>query len=1164
MINARAWPVRAMYILLAAALAISLFITAVPASEVSAADADEAKAQWEMIYTPTTDDWVLGPGIEIHDYALADDGNAAYAVVAGSNYQQLEEGDQPTYGFWLLKSTNGAATWKDITKAVRKEIAYVLDVDEDVVPLGEAPLFRVATDGKDADFVAVALEVAGDVHVFFSTDGGATFLDSGEVLDGSTDAYFEQVWDVFALAVSLPVSGKREVAIGGEAYDDVDNFGGIFRCTVDEAGWSSKWVDARYQGWDNYWSTQTNSDDDITSTGVVDIRFSPNWDQQDLTILVATVAYDIDTGYYGAYLQSGTWKKTGSGWNEKSSLVTPALLIVGYPDATGIKGPELFTAGIALPSDFFGTESDKSYAWVWVNYYDALQNMVGEIFWVQIGTSTLGTPVQRQIPGKPWLTNVSYEGTVAEGKAIAGVLGDGTDEYTNYCQGVQVWRKSEIKFMDICCGVWTGACKPPTGRWAMSVAYVSADKAYAVAVHGDEVYEESAWSVSFDDGNTWNQLSLVDTFVHYISDVAVSPDCNKVMLVTVNDDSPGGCDSVWLKAMNNLPEAEEYTGYWVRTWSHPLTEPLGDGAYEQGLLRLAPEEETGETVYLVDRMNDTVYWNEMETWWCWKSGTATVSHIVDLAVSGNNTIYALDLNGQVAMSDNYAKDWQEPVDSQVDQGWTIAVWDDDILVGGQDGDWNFSADGGETWIEPEPEHPDESIDGLVTVAFDTYYDTNKVIYAALGWSNHNGIYRWVIDDSTEWKDLHADPYDYTGLVLDRPGRDGKGNPMTKPENGGVLYASYVGYNCHSTYLTENSWDWDCWNTGVARCLNPAEDVCCGETSWDYLTVGLTEQEQFSLMPDALKICGCTDAATPNRLFAIDGSQDYGMVEGELGTVWTFVDCYAKKGVDLTAPADGATIPAGSCCPCAPMPFASKWDRPCDACVYEIEIALDEDFSEIIPITGENFVPDRPATPAYPWISSPFFNYLSCGSTYYWRVRASYAETGQQIHSWWSEPRSFTIGQTGSELTLLAPAYGASGVLPAKVAFAWSLVTNANKYTFVLSTKADLSGTPVDSATLTGTAFECTKILTQGTPYYWQVTAWKDTQKLSTSSIGTFTTKSDTFCCPLDGLCFATSAELAKHNQDVHRATPFWVWVVIAIGAVLVIVVVVLIFRTRRV
>jgi len=70
----RAWSVRAMYILIAAALAMSLIIFAAPAQRVSAqvmAAPDEVKAEWEMTDTPTIDGWVLGPESVIYDYALA-------------------------------------------------------------------------------------------------------------------------------------------------------------------------------------------------------------------------------------------------------------------------------------------------------------------------------------------------------------------------------------------------------------------------------------------------------------------------------------------------------------------------------------------------------------------------------------------------------------------------------------------------------------------------------------------------------------------------------------------------------------------------------------------------------------------------------------------------------------------------------------------------------------------------------------------------------------------------------------------------------------------------------------------------------------------------------------------------------------------------------------
>jgi len=358
---------------------------------------------------------------------------------------------------------------------------------------------------------------------------------------------------------------------------------------------------------------------------------------------------------------------------------------------------------------------------------------------------------------------------------------------------------------------------------------------------------------------------LIDTYIDYLSDVAVSADCNKTMLVSINVDDTGewcGCDSVWQHA-ENLPEAEEYSGKWLRTWCGMLGL---DDSPEWGFLRLAPEETTGDTVYLVDYYTDIVYWNELETLGCWEDGTATADHIVDLAVKDKETIYALDMGGTVAMSDDYALGWYTAVDSELEEGYTIAVWGDDILVGGCDGDVSHSADGGETFTELE----DVAASGHVTVVFDSYFDQNNTIYAALANAGDgNGIYRWVIHESTEWENLDAEDYDYTGLVLCRVSR---GKLKTSANAGGILYASYVSGD----------------TTGVARCLKPAEDVCCDGTDWDYLTEGLTS-ELFVMTPQALKICGCLTAHSDSKLFAIDGSDSYDMEEGRTGTVWSFED-----------------------------------------------------------------------------------------------------------------------------------------------------------------------------------------------------------------------------------------------------------------------------------
>jgi hypothetical protein len=1197
MIKERAWPTKAMYILIAAALAISLMIMVAPAQKVSAAP-DEVKAEWDMVDTPTYADFLIADESIIYDYALASEGDVAYAVVEAYP-DTCDEEDIFTYR--LLKSDTGAATWTDLTDTL------VDQLDDDGYNL--TAILQVATDWIDPDFLAVALVVSGTptytpVHVYISTDGGDTFIDTGEVEDGG--AYLSGAnYGISDLAVSPEVNDKRDIAVGGAASGVFDGTAGIFRCTVtgDSPG---SWKDAtQYNGWDD----EVSDVPAFTSFRVTDVIFSPNW-ATDATILVVTYA-PSGPGYWDVYLQSGTWGKTTGAWNAPAGFADAVLVKedVGLPtflrsmDARGI-------AGVALPDDYEGDDSTARYAWVWVNYYDGDGDETGEIVMVN---DSLATSVNQQIAGMPWLTNVSYLGTISQGKAIAGVLGDGAGDITDCCEGVRVYHNNTVAHMNICCEPWEIACKLPTGRFAMAVSYVDAnnagdgepDKAYAVALDGYEDYDEGAWSVSVDgDGLVWNQLSLIDTWIDYLSDVAVSPDCNKMMLVSVNKVNVEycGCDSVWLKA-TNLPEAEEYSGYWIRTWCGPL---MGDNSGDfprvdqRGLLRLAPEETNGDTVYLFDRMTDTIYYNDMETWDCWKKGTAPMDDIVDLAVLDEATIYALGADGDVTMSDDHGKaiSWTDPVDSEVEEGWTIAVHDDYVLVGGQDGDVSYSDDGGETFTALDDVVSNEG-NVYVTVAFDTYFDTNEVVYAALAHAyEDNGIYSTTIPDNESWTNLGAKPYNYRGLVLSYA----DGNPFTSADTGGVIYASYFTYepeytdNCDccgcdnsDMIASEIDGDCECWHSGVARSLTPIteEAVCptCETSQWDYLTWGLDYDVSFIMTPNTLKACGCLTPDTNTKLFAIDGPNPdefdeagfYDLCEGEQGTVWTFEDCYAKKAVELVSPADGYVV-GTSTCGCCNIPFNINWDRLCDACCYEIQFALDADFTQIVnpyPIEDED-VPDFGCyCPADEIGASAATNpsaYLGCfflpETTYYWRVRASQAATGQEIHSWWSDAQSFTVAPTAEAgaINLVAPVPGATDVGIKNVGFSWNTLADVDSYDWTLSPNADLSA-PLGTETVTGTATTYTGTLTYGTTYYWQVTAYKEGSPISTSPIGTFTTTPHgAFCSAIDGACFDTQAQLDAHNAELNKpaGTPFWVWVVIGIGAVLVIVVIVLIFRTRRV
>jgi len=1166
MTKERAWPVKAMYILIAAALAISLMIMAAPALKVSA---NPGLSEWDRVSTPTTDGWVLAPDSVIVDYALAEGGEVAYAVVYSAFNTSSCNSSMLDGEYYLLKSDDYGATWDDITSALED----VLDTDEYI-----DRLLHVATDWVDEDFVAVALDVDtdnGSIHVYFSTDGGENFEDIGEVEDNGVEMGYPHAHSVSDLAVSPEAAGKREIAIGG--YNTTRG-AALFRCTVtgDNAG---DWEDAtQYDGWDD--------DGDFSSMLVTDIIFSTSW-ATDKTILVTTVdvyddTWDSGVEYGAVYLQCGSWGTT-AGWNEMSTLgieAVPVLEDVDIPmmlvdlndmgDGRGI-------AGMTLPSDYNSKNTAKRVLWVWVNYIDRVNGPMCQITRVEDDNADPVGPLGQIDDGELWLTNISYQGTIAEGKALAGVLGDGTGGFADCSPVVQVYRNDGIRNMDICCERWNDACKPPTGMAAMAVSYVGEDKAYAVALQGEPINDEGAWSVTFDGGDTWNQLSLIDTSIHYFSDVAVSPDCNKTFLVSVNKVAIGYCDSdsVWLHA-NTLPEAEEYSGQWLRTWSGNLTgewEYWEPDWYPGGMLRLAPEETTGDTVVLFDYFTSNVYLNDLETLACWDPiGSTVLKNIVDLALQDKDTLFALDDNGDVAMFDD--DEWQEAVESEVDTGYTIAVLGDNILVGGDDGEVSYSDDGGETFnlLEDVP-----TIDGWVTVAFDTYFgtgnttNTNKVVYAATEEDDDTGgIYKWIIGESEEWTDLKAEPLEsqifgekigdeddtfevaFTGLVVDRPG-----NPFTSPENGGVIYATYYG-----------SWNGTRF-TGVARSLDRTVTVCTTCLDWDFLHEGLAlDVESFEVWPDALKICGCLTPDSNTKLFAIDAWDDYDMCENEYGSVWTYEDCYAKKAPEITSPADGAVIPADPCS-CFSVPFTVLWDALCDACSYDIAFALDEEFTMPVGVNGEkgmSYHLTEQDVPAFSILGGDLGG-LSCETTYYVRVRAADAATGEYIHSWWSDPIAITIAPSveAGIVTLVAPAPGALNQPTKSVGFSWNLQATADAFTWVLSKNADLSA-PLDSKNVTSKAATYGNTLDYATTYYWQVKAYNDGALVGASSVGTFTTAATgAFCCPIDGLCFATEAQLIAHNAT-HPVpgTPFWVWVVIAIGAVLVIVVIVLIFRTRRV
>ncbi len=647
----------------------------------------------------------------------------------------------------------------------------------------------------------------------------------------------------------------------------------------------------------------------------------------------------------------------------------------------------------------------------------------------------------------------------------------------------------------------------------------------------------------------------------------------------------GDCDSIWRKCS---------TGGWLRIWNKALQgSPMDpydpwawgpDNEVEWMVLGLAPEE-TGnvKTIYMADLGSDTIWYSVASGsaccpagLGCWTSRNPGVDEIADIAVLNASTLYVLDFGGDMVKSTTGGRHWSSTEDTKADgdsdeMAHHIVAQGDWVLVGGDQGTVTYSKDGGDSFTELD----DIGNNGQVHVAFDSYFSSNGYVYAAVA-GDDRGVYRTTIT-AADFKSMDACDLDYWGIVVSKA----DGNPKTSASTGGVLYASYNGSD-------------ECVDSGVARLLNPASQSCCGALAWDYLfdeldCAGEGQDVYFVAQPNNIAICG-DQAGSNATIWAIDVQPSYDdsyyhgwndcyteFASSCYGRLWKFTDVFANAGPVLLSIDNGSTIAADDC-ECVNATTILEWDRICDACEYDIEIAFDAAFKYKVwtvstidgvwpganvnthescdGVLGGCDAPQsfyKPSDPCAPSIVIPK-GALSCSTEYFWRVRARFAETGEAYRSQWSDAWSFTVavGPDGA-LKLTAPDDGATNVPRQNLVFTWSAVTAATGYEMTLW---DSKGAEVASTSGTATSYVLAETLDYDSAYTWQVKAMKDANVISTSQVATFRTMMQPTPPP-------TVPETII-NFPEPAGTPSWVWVVIALAAILIIVVIVLIFRTRRV
>ena len=691
------------------------------------------------------------------------------------------------------------------------------------------------------------------------------------------------------------------------------------------------------------------------------------------------------------------------------------------------------------------------------------------------------------------------------------------------------------------------ATQPPTGpgnafvRWSYdgTVAYCGTS--------GTAANDESALSVSYDYGDTWQQVSLIDTTIN-ISDIAPAPDSKSLFLASY---TPYGPEGVWRSA------GEPLGHYWGRVLSMETTT-------DRLILRLSPHYQEDYTVYAVEVGNSGSQYNKMavshtrgNTWY----HRPVPGPVIDFAVEDRDTVYVALPGGKVRKDTTGGATWAKPEvtcfpDCVSEINMLSLPVAGHVLVGSRRGRVAYSTDGGETFAEIGPiVGNDRTRLGDVQVVADAKYMTNRTIYASDNASD-GGIWRWTFGMSRRWEQIDRVVTDLgagrrvVGLVVGQEG---------------TLYAA----------SSENVTG---YSGGISRSLNPSHKELT-QIEWDIVNRTLPDGAAFNplvVFNHNLPHLKISNEGGRNILWAVDTANQ---------VIYAFDDNICCHG-----PVTVATGEIG----CDPVSGRAQevnfcWEQLSLADAYDIEVAKDDEFSlKVVDMAGEHmwegflvpvdvtrpcvFFPAGGGTAGGTLIignendpgkkdlvtaqaegsSIGFYGQLECGHTYYWRVRVRHAATTETIRSPWSETSSFTV-KAGAPIAahhqgvqLLAPHNGAVGCPITSVPFSWAPLPGVTRYQFELAEDADFSKI-ISSVTTPATAHTYEGWLKYQSVYFWRVRALEVNGQTAPGDW------SSTFC-------FQTETfELPAVPAQVPSGVPLWAWVTIALGSALVAVTVSLIF-----
>jgi hypothetical protein len=358
----------------------------------------------------------------------------------------------------LYKSSHGGRGWVNISAGVS----------------GGATWNELAVAPDTPDIIAVVTNARTEVSL--SINGGGSFFPMG--LAGNLAAG-ERV-RCLAISPSYGVS-NREIAVG----TSTGNGGGrVWVYTIPSAGWTD--VSSGAPGW-------LPGVPAILGTDVFAIEYSPAFagDKTILAIVSSGPAPDTNDTYLYIGISSGGTMT----WNGNVAPGYPLEICEAGADTPG---SPLISADLALPSDYSGSDIPS---WlVYACWSDGPAGSPGDDVYRLSDTLCHRLYVSGGI-----ISSIAHHGTTYQGKLLAGARTAIPGELKT-----QVYFTSNPQSGT---PVWNPSLKPPTGPNEAQVAW-SPDGAVAycgTSTIGGASHDQSAFSVSTNDGLSWDQIGLIDT-----------------------------------------------------------------------------------------------------------------------------------------------------------------------------------------------------------------------------------------------------------------------------------------------------------------------------------------------------------------------------------------------------------------------------------------------------------------------------------------------------------------------------------------------------------------------------------------------------------------------------------------------------------------------------